>query len=44
MANRHDPALSHEHARLAASTEDLSPWRLWGPYVSGRQLARTQAS
>jgi hypothetical protein len=26
-----------EHARLAESPEPTSPWRLWGPYVSGRQ-------
>jgi hypothetical protein len=28
---------SAEHARLAASPDSGSPWRLWGPYVSGRQ-------
>ncbi len=26
-----------EHTRLAESPEASSPWRLWGPYVSGRQ-------
>src|SRR5690606_35812615 len=26
-----------EHARLAESPDDNDPWRLWGPYVSGRQ-------
>ena len=26
-----------EHERLAASHDDLAPWRLWGPYVAGRQ-------
>lgn len=26
-----------EHERLAASADELAPWRLWGPYVSGRQ-------
>jgi len=26
-----------EHARLAESPSSTSPWRLWGPYVSGRQ-------
>ncbi len=29
--------MSAEHDRLAASNHDLSPWRLWGPYVSARQ-------
>ncbi|AKU17272.1 MGH1-like glycoside hydrolase domain-containing protein [Luteipulveratus mongoliensis] len=29
--------LTAEHARLAESPGDLDPWRLWGPYVSGRQ-------
>ncbi|XAS77915.1 glucosidase [Dermatophilaceae bacterium Sec6.4] len=29
--------MSIEHERLAASNDDLAPWRLWGPYVSGRQ-------
>ena len=28
---------SVEHERLAAATHDLSAWRLWGPYVAGRQ-------
>ncbi|TWP37590.1 MGH1-like glycoside hydrolase domain-containing protein [Leekyejoonella antrihumi] len=28
---------SAEHARIAASPTDDSPWKLWGPYVSGRQ-------
>ncbi len=26
-----------EHARLAESSSPDSPWRLWGPYLSGRQ-------
>ncbi len=26
-----------EHARLAESPADSDPWRLWGPYVAGRQ-------
>ncbi len=26
-----------EHARLAESPADDDPWRLWGPYLSGRQ-------
>ncbi len=30
-------APSVEHARLAGSTEDSDPWRLWGPYLAGRQ-------
>lgn len=30
-------SVSAEHDRLAASEDDLAPWRLWGPYVSGRQ-------
>ncbi|HZZ97094.1 MAG TPA: hypothetical protein VFE19_08765 [Jatrophihabitantaceae bacterium] len=28
---------SAEHARLSESPESSSPWRLWGPYLSGRQ-------
>jgi hypothetical protein len=28
---------SAEHARLAESPDSTSPWRLWGPYLSGRQ-------
>ncbi|MEZ5096605.1 MAG: GNAT family N-acetyltransferase [Nocardioides sp.] len=28
---------SAEHGRLAESPGDRDPWRLWGPYVSGRQ-------
>ncbi|MDQ2755559.1 MAG: glucosidase [Actinomycetota bacterium] len=31
------PPPSAEHARLAESPGDADPWRLWGPYVSGRQ-------
>jgi hypothetical protein len=34
------PAVTHrtaEHARLAESPDSTSPWRLWGPYLSGRQ-------
>ncbi|MFX0539236.1 MGH1-like glycoside hydrolase domain-containing protein [Ornithinimicrobium sp. Y1847] len=26
-----------EHLRLAESEDSRAPWRLWGPYVSGRQ-------
>jgi hypothetical protein len=29
--------LGAERARLAESPGDADPWRLWGPYVSGRQ-------
>ncbi|HEY5457567.1 MAG TPA: hypothetical protein VIJ96_19050 [Acidothermaceae bacterium] len=36
-ASSESAALSAEHARLAASPDASSPWRLWGPYVSGRQ-------
>ena len=28
-----------EHVRLAESPQPTSPWRLWGPYLSGRQWA-----
>jgi hypothetical protein len=28
---------SAEHARLAEAPTSASPWRLWGPYLSGRQ-------
>ncbi len=28
---------SVEHARLAESPNDSDPWRLWGPYLAGRQ-------
>ena len=28
---------SAEHARLAESPDSTSAWRLWGPYLSGRQ-------
>jgi hypothetical protein len=30
-------APSVEHARLAESPDHSDPWRLWGPYVAGRQ-------
>ena len=36
----HDAGPAHrtaEHARLAESPTSTSPWRLWGPYLSGRQ-------
>ncbi len=33
----HAGHLSAEHARLAESPGDADPWRLWGPYVAGRQ-------
>src|SRR6185437_10252821 len=26
-----------EHARLAESPDPSDPWRLWGPYLAGRQ-------
>lgn len=32
-----EPPSTAEHARLAESPGDADPWRLWGPYVSGRQ-------
>jgi len=31
------PGGTPEHDRLAVSGDDLAPWRLWGPYVAGRQ-------
>ncbi len=31
------PHRSAEHARLAESPSASGPWRLWGPYLSGRQ-------
>ncbi|MGH3495601.1 MAG: MGH1-like glycoside hydrolase domain-containing protein, partial [Sciscionella sp.] len=42
MSPRHStpPPVVHrsaEHARLAESPDSGSPWRLWGPYLSGRQ-------
>ena len=30
-------AETDEHVRLRQSAGDGDPWRLWGPYVSGRQ-------
>lgn len=32
-----DAAPTAEHARLAASPEDVAAWRRWGPYVASRQ-------
>jgi Glycogen debranching enzyme len=32
-----EPPASAEHARLAESPDPSSPWRLWGPYLAGRQ-------
>ncbi len=32
-----DHPLSAEHQRLAESPGAAGPWRMWGPYVSGRQ-------
>jgi hypothetical protein len=32
-----DPPPTAEHARLAESPGPGSPWRQWGPYLSGRQ-------
>ncbi|AQP45258.1 MGH1-like glycoside hydrolase domain-containing protein [Tessaracoccus flavus] len=37
MVSRYSPGQTAEHERLAAATDDHAPWRLWGPYVSGRQ-------
>jgi len=34
---RRAAAPSVEHARLAVSPDDADPWRLWGPYLAGRQ-------
>ncbi len=31
------PPDTAEHARLAESPHSSDPWRLWGPYLSGRQ-------
>jgi len=31
------PVRSAEHARLAESPDASDPWRLWGPYLAGRQ-------
>ena len=31
------PPATAEHARLAEAPDANSPWRLWGPYLSGRQ-------
>ncbi|MEO6700925.1 MAG: glucosidase [Jatrophihabitantaceae bacterium] len=31
------PASTAEHARLAESPAASDPWRLWGPYLAGRQ-------
>ena len=36
-AGRRPSEPSAEHARLAESPDDSDPWRLWGPYVAGRQ-------
>jgi len=36
-ASRRPSEPSAEHARLAESPDDSDPWRLWGPYVAGRQ-------
>ena len=36
-SGRPQPEPSVEHARLAEAPDDSDPWRLWGPYVSGRQ-------
>ena len=33
----HGTRATAEHARLAEAPESTSPWRLWGPYLSGRQ-------
>jgi hypothetical protein len=32
-----DPPATAEHTRLAEAPTSTSPWRLWGPYLSGRQ-------
>jgi hypothetical protein len=33
----HHPTRTAEHARLAESPGASDPWRLWGPYLAGRQ-------
>ncbi|WP_344479005.1 hypothetical protein, partial [Kineococcus aurantiacus] len=35
--DQHAGHRSAEHARMAESPGADGPWRLWGPYVSGRQ-------
>ncbi|HHT11679.1 MAG TPA: glucosidase, partial [Propionibacterium sp.] len=37
MTARYAPGQTAEHERLAASGDEHSAWRLWGPYVAGRQ-------
>ena len=37
MRPRNASTTSAEHRRLAESPTDEDPWRLWGPYLSGRQ-------
>jgi hypothetical protein len=36
-ADGFEPQFGEERMRLAQSSSMASPWRLWGPYVSGRQ-------
>ena len=33
----HTPPPTAEHRRLAESSDPGAPWRLWGPYLAGRQ-------
>ncbi|MDO5535387.1 MAG: hypothetical protein Q4F65_12145 [Propionibacteriaceae bacterium] len=37
MRPKHAQQTTAEHRRLAESPTDEDPWRLWGPYLSGRQ-------
>ena len=37
MSDVHPQTPTEEHDRLARSGSPTDPWRLWGPYVAGRQ-------
>ncbi|MDO5495770.1 MAG: glucosidase, partial [bacterium] len=37
MSPQHPPTPTEEHDRLAQADYPTDPWRLWGPYVAGRQ-------
>ncbi|WP_222271918.1 MGH1-like glycoside hydrolase domain-containing protein [Modestobacter marinus] len=37
IPNEAEAPRSAEHARLAESSDMSAPWRLWGPYLAGRQ-------